>query len=303
MKKILFLILVLSFSFSLINLAQAATAQPLEGFELNVPIGELTEVSANNALFEYFDAWYKFVLGSIGIIAVVVIMWAGFKWLTSQGNAGVIQDSKEKITSAIIGVFLAFASYAILGLFNPRLLEMKLPVMDQINASDPFEPQGQDIALTSADHPLNQSLQNSRVDRLTDGSWLLGRTGIDVVDGVRLDGIDERMINMVETIQTDFDASQYYDNPIVITSGYRPGSGDSQHNFGRAIDMARSDDFNQFVRDEIIGNTQPSFYYNGQPGYNVTYHDTPLTVIDEPINNCWHFDVRGLASQGSRRSY
>ncbi|MBI5765861.1 hypothetical protein HZA71_01385, partial [Candidatus Falkowbacteria bacterium] len=52
----------------------------------------------------YLAIWYGFIIGAVGILATVMIMWGGFKWLTSRGNATTISGAKETIWSAIIGL-------------------------------------------------------------------------------------------------------------------------------------------------------------------------------------------------------
>ncbi|HNZ73158.1 MAG TPA: hypothetical protein PKG73_00945, partial [bacterium] len=76
-------------------------------------------------LSEYIKTWYNFIIGAIGILATVMIMYGGLKWLTSRGNSAVISNAKEKIFSALIGLVLVFLSYTILYLVNPNLVNIK----------------------------------------------------------------------------------------------------------------------------------------------------------------------------------
>jgi len=101
-----------------------------DGFCLNVPIGNVYEVSG---LEEYIQIWYTFVAGVAGILAAVIIMWGGFKWLTSRGNSAAITDAKDRIWSAIIGLVLVFLAYTLLNLINPKLVNLYLPVLPSNN--------------------------------------------------------------------------------------------------------------------------------------------------------------------------
>jgi hypothetical protein len=96
---------------------------------LNTPIGGVKEVSIFG---EYFALWYKFVVGVVGVLATVIIMWGGFKWLTSRGNSAAISDAKDRIWSSIIGLILVFLSYNILSLINPKLLTIGLPTLKTV---------------------------------------------------------------------------------------------------------------------------------------------------------------------------
>src|SRR3989344_1883449 len=98
---------------------------------LNVPIGGVKQASFE----EYLALWYNFVLGVSGILATVIIMWGGFKWLTSRGNSAAISDAKDRIWSAVIGLVLLFLSYTLLSIINPRLVNISLPILPGVQTS------------------------------------------------------------------------------------------------------------------------------------------------------------------------
>ena len=52
-------------------------------------------------------------LGLLGVILVVLVVYAGFIWMTAQGNDEKIKKAKGMITSAVIGMIIIFAAYAI----------------------------------------------------------------------------------------------------------------------------------------------------------------------------------------------
>ena len=53
------------------------------------------------------------ILGFLGIIAVVIILLGGFKWMTAGGNEDKVGEAKKLITAGIIGLVIILASYAI----------------------------------------------------------------------------------------------------------------------------------------------------------------------------------------------
>ena len=84
---------------------------------------------------EYASAIYQYTLGIVGILATVVLVWAGVVWLTAAGNAEKIKLAKEYISGALIGLVLAFGSYLILYTINPELVRfdaLKLRVIEKI---------------------------------------------------------------------------------------------------------------------------------------------------------------------------
>lgn len=44
----------------------------------------------------------------LGIIAVMIILYGGFKWMTSGGSDDAVGDSKKIITAGIIGLIIIF---------------------------------------------------------------------------------------------------------------------------------------------------------------------------------------------------
>ncbi len=53
------------------------------------------------------------VLGFLGVIAIGLIIYGGFLWMTSKGNSERIQRAKLLITSAVIGLAIVLSAYAI----------------------------------------------------------------------------------------------------------------------------------------------------------------------------------------------
>lgn len=54
------------------------------------------------------------VLGVVGVIALVVIIYGGFEMLTSAGNEERVERGREALLWAVIGIAVIFGSYGIL---------------------------------------------------------------------------------------------------------------------------------------------------------------------------------------------
>lgn len=52
-------------------------------------------------------------LGLLGIIAVCLILYAGFMWMTAGGNEEKVATAKKTIMSAVIGLVIIMSAYAI----------------------------------------------------------------------------------------------------------------------------------------------------------------------------------------------
>ena len=53
------------------------------------------------------------VLGFLGVILLVMLLYAGFLWMTSGGDTKGVQAAKTMITNAVAGVIIVAISYAI----------------------------------------------------------------------------------------------------------------------------------------------------------------------------------------------
>lgn len=52
-------------------------------------------------------------LGLIGIITVVLIIWAGFRWMTSAGREDEISAAKKTLSAAVIGLIIILMAYSL----------------------------------------------------------------------------------------------------------------------------------------------------------------------------------------------
>jgi len=54
-------------------------------------------------------------IGIVGALALLMFVYGGFRWLTSGGEPGKIQEGKDAMKWAAIGLVIVFASYALVG--------------------------------------------------------------------------------------------------------------------------------------------------------------------------------------------
>ncbi|OGF27510.1 hypothetical protein A2303_01450 [Candidatus Falkowbacteria bacterium RIFOXYB2_FULL_47_14] len=55
----------------------------------------------------------KVLLGFLGIIAVLLILYGGFKWMTAAGDEGDVDTAKKIISAGVIGLVIILASFAV----------------------------------------------------------------------------------------------------------------------------------------------------------------------------------------------
>lgn len=61
-------------------------------------------------------------LGFLGVIAVALIVYAGFLWMTSQGNQEKIEQAKSILKNTIIGLLIVLSAFGIVSFIMSRLL-------------------------------------------------------------------------------------------------------------------------------------------------------------------------------------
>lgn len=64
-------------------------------------------------LVDTISSIIRVALGFLGVIAVVIILLGGFKWMTSGGNEEKVKKAKGLIFQGIIGLVIVLSSYAI----------------------------------------------------------------------------------------------------------------------------------------------------------------------------------------------
>jgi len=52
-------------------------------------------------------------LGFLGVIAVVIILMGGFKWMTAGGNEDKVAEAKKLLGAGVIGLAIVLAAWAV----------------------------------------------------------------------------------------------------------------------------------------------------------------------------------------------
>lgn len=81
--------------------------------ELKSAVKDLNQLKVNTPQ-ELIGLVIKSVMGILGTITLVMIIYGGLMWMTSAGNSDKTQKARDIIIWASLGVVIIFASYAIL---------------------------------------------------------------------------------------------------------------------------------------------------------------------------------------------
>jgi hypothetical protein len=106
--------------------------------ELTYPeIGGFAPKTTTTHLSDYFKYVFNFSVWIVGFIIVAVFVYAGFLYITSQGNPGALSDAKERIVAALIGSLILFASYIIFNTINPQIIDQPINVPENVEVIIP----------------------------------------------------------------------------------------------------------------------------------------------------------------------
>ncbi len=103
-------------AFALQFVSKGAHAQSKALQNLNASLGATSSaagIQTTKDLATLVGSFIAAALGLLGVVLVVLIVYAGFIWMTAQGNEEKIKKAKGMITSAVIGIIIIFAAYAI----------------------------------------------------------------------------------------------------------------------------------------------------------------------------------------------
>jgi len=77
--------------------------------------GELLTVRIGNII--------KVVLGFVGVIVVIIVVYAGFMWMTAGGTEEKVKKAQQWMINAVIGLAITLSAYAITDFVIDRLIQ------------------------------------------------------------------------------------------------------------------------------------------------------------------------------------
>lgn len=75
--------------------------------------GLATSCTGSECLLSIIGNVINLVLGFLGVVLLVMLLYAGFLWMSSGGDTKGVQAAKTMITNAVAGVIIVAVSYAI----------------------------------------------------------------------------------------------------------------------------------------------------------------------------------------------
>lgn len=110
--------------------APAGAATPKEPWEfkpeVEIPGLFFGKITIDGQLLgKYIKAVFVYFIWIAGILAVVMLMWGGIRWVAAAGNPSQITVARDIIQNAIIGLIIALTSVLILNTISPQFINLK----------------------------------------------------------------------------------------------------------------------------------------------------------------------------------
>ncbi|MDO8669469.1 MAG: hypothetical protein Q7K65_04205 [Candidatus Buchananbacteria bacterium] len=119
--KIILCFMLLATILSVTTIHQVQANVILDGIEdavrgTDLPSGEIILPVAIGRIIQL-------LLSFLGVLAVVLIIYAGYMWTTAGGDSAKVTKAKDYIKNAIIGIIIIMASYIITSYVIERITE------------------------------------------------------------------------------------------------------------------------------------------------------------------------------------
>ncbi len=146
-------LLITSFLVAVLLAASAPVASAQEGRVNLLEPAVLPDATAAPTFTQYLTGIFNRGLQLAGILAVVMLAYAGAEYVSSSVNPAGKEDAKRRIKNTLTGLLLALAGYLILRIINPELVTFKEgfiePITGEVGAD--FGPQTAVSKKTAAD--------------------------------------------------------------------------------------------------------------------------------------------------------
>lgn len=138
MNKILLLIIICFFVFGFFGFLNPVLNQNIKAQEppksLEIAYPQLPSqiqipTTVQTPISHYIRYVYYFFIWITGFIALGVLFYGGFLYVSSTGNPSAIQEAKDQIFAGFLGILILLGSTYLLKAINPQLAEIKIDIL------------------------------------------------------------------------------------------------------------------------------------------------------------------------------
>jgi hypothetical protein len=272
MKKLFYITII---TFSLIPFLSFAQPKPTDSYTLLEPlpcnegVGKCTPRTMQEEiqLNDYILYVYKFSIAIAVFLAIIMIIWGGFLYITSEVPF-IKTDGKSKITNAVTGLFFVLVSYLILATIDPRLVNI-----DSSIPAIPYDTK----AIKDANNEFRSQTDANIKDqekRAEDAKILMDRVAAQ-----------EKADKENEVARSTIDGAGGSSNQVSIATAK------GATNYSEALDLITNpSSFQSTTIDQYISNIAPTTnndkYPTNIPNQNIIQNDYNTRI--KAIINAWH---------------
>jgi len=126
-RSALIILIALILPLTIPSLTDAQIINPVVGEKLG---GNVDEAVAGETFINYAVLLWRSTI-SLGALAVLMYFFIGaFKWITSHGESGKVEEAKNIMTNAVIGLILLVSSFTIIGFISNILFGDKFKILE-----------------------------------------------------------------------------------------------------------------------------------------------------------------------------
>ncbi len=97
------------------------------GLNLNGQLPYSADTEAGNKLPVIVGNIIRIVLGLLGLIFLILVIYGGLRWMTAQGDSSAIESSRDTIVHAVIGLVIVLSAYTITAFVFDKLTQIETP--------------------------------------------------------------------------------------------------------------------------------------------------------------------------------
>ena len=136
------------FIFTIFCLLFAVSVMAQIKLETGLPGIPSSGLPVGQELPSYINYLFIFSLGLVTILALTQMIIGGITYILAAGNAAKVEDAKDMILQALLGVGILLISYLLLRTINPDLVNLRNPTLiptSFIPAPTPTMPTGPEV--------------------------------------------------------------------------------------------------------------------------------------------------------------
>ena len=94
------------------------------------PGGQFSDL-ANLTVPSIVSGLIRLILVITALVFFAILVWGGIRWITSKGDKQEVENARNQITHALIGLAIVFVAWAIVkliqALFGINILQLEIP--------------------------------------------------------------------------------------------------------------------------------------------------------------------------------